>query len=143
MTFRLLHWFLGCSSLGSYLIFSPIGVSSDQPCSELTHSRFSQHKFWLATPRSHFLNRAKLHVQQPVGYSSDESGFLGACLLLSGIVAAIVTAPLFDRVFTHHLALTTKLMVPVVGGAWLSLIWAGKEDYFLHFLFLNLMVILQ
>ncbi|RDB25138.1 Major facilitator superfamily domain-containing protein 7 [Hypsizygus marmoreus] len=61
---------------------------------------------------------------EPVGYSSDQSGFLGACLLLTGIVAAIVTAPLFDRVFTHHLAFTAKLLVPVVGGAWLSLIWA-------------------
>lgn len=50
---------------------------------------------------------------------------MGACLLLSGIVAAIVTAPLFDRVFTHHLAITIKLIVPILAGTWLSLIWAG------------------
>ncbi|KAG6831572.1 hypothetical protein H0H87_004791 [Tephrocybe sp. NHM501043] len=65
-------------------------------------------------------------VMEPVGYTSDQSGFLGACLLLTGIVAAIITAPLFDRVFTHHLALTSKILVPIVGAAWLSLIWAAK-----------------
>ncbi|KAF8070699.1 major facilitator superfamily domain-containing protein [Lyophyllum atratum] len=65
-------------------------------------------------------------ILEPVGYTADESGFLGACLLLTGIVAAIVTAPLFDRVFTHRLAFSAKLMVPLVAGAWLSLIWAVK-----------------
>ncbi|KAF9464950.1 major facilitator superfamily domain-containing protein [Collybia nuda] len=67
-------------------------------------------------------------VMQPAGYSADESGFMGACLLLSGIVAAIITAPLFDRVFTHHLALTAKILVPILAGAWLSLIWAVKPN---------------
>jgi len=65
-------------------------------------------------------------IMEPVGYTSDQSGFLGACLLLTGIIAAIVTAPLFDRVFTHRLAFTSKILVPIVGGAWLSLIWAVK-----------------
>lgn len=51
---------------------------------------------------------------------------MGAALLLSGLVAAIATAPLFDRVFTHHLALTSKFLVPIIAGAWLSLIWAVK-----------------
>jgi len=60
----------------------------------------------------------------PVGYSSSTSGLMGATFLLTGIVAAIVTAPLFDRVFTHHLALTVKVLAPIVGIAWLSLIWA-------------------
>ncbi|KXN90846.1 Major facilitator superfamily domain-containing protein 7-a [Leucoagaricus sp. SymC.cos] len=64
----------------------------------------------------------------PVGYSEDVSGFLGACLLLTGIVAAIITAPLFDRVFTHKLALTMKVLVPCVAAAWLSLIWAAKPN---------------
>ncbi|KAG6850973.1 hypothetical protein H0H93_005842 [Arthromyces matolae] len=67
-------------------------------------------------------------VMEPMGYTSNESGFFGACLLLTGIVAAIITAPLFDRVFTHHLALTAKLIVPIVGVSWLSLIWAVKPD---------------
>ncbi|KAJ7703249.1 major facilitator superfamily domain-containing protein [Mycena rosella] len=65
-------------------------------------------------------------ILHPVGYSSDTAGFMGAALLLSGIVSAIVTAPIFDRVFTTHLAITTKILVPILGGAWLSLIWAVK-----------------
>jgi MFS transporter, FLVCR family, MFS-domain-containing protein 7 len=51
---------------------------------------------------------------------------MGATLVLSGLVMAIITAPFFDRVFTHHLAVTLKVLVPVVAGAWLSLIWAVK-----------------
>ncbi|EKM52317.1 uncharacterized protein PHACADRAFT_260633 [Phanerochaete carnosa HHB-10118-sp] len=64
----------------------------------------------------------------PYGYSSDTSGFMGAALLLTGIVSAGVTSPLFDRVFTHHLALTGKLIAPALGVLWLSLIWAVKEN---------------
>ncbi|KAJ7925250.1 hypothetical protein B0H13DRAFT_2573314 [Mycena leptocephala] len=66
--------------------------------------------------------------KQPVGYSSDTAGFMGASLLLSGIVAAIVTAPIFDRVLTSHLAITTKILVPVLAAAWLSLVWAVKPN---------------
>ncbi|KIP09398.1 hypothetical protein PHLGIDRAFT_11937 [Phlebiopsis gigantea 11061_1 CR5-6] len=62
----------------------------------------------------------------PYGYSSDTSGFMGATLLLAGIVAAVVTSPLFDRVLTHHLALTCKVLCPILGVVWLSLIWAAR-----------------
>jgi hypothetical protein len=68
-----------------------------------------------------------LFSQTPVGYSDFTSGLLGATLLLSGLVAAIATAPLFDRVFTHHLAIICKVLVAMVSGAWLSLIWAVKS----------------
>jgi len=53
---------------------------------------------------------------------------MGATLLLVGLVTATTTAPLFDRVLTHHLAVTTKVLVPAVAGAWLSLIWAIKPN---------------
>ena len=66
--------------------------------------------------------------QEPYGYSNTISGLFGAALLLVGLVAAIITAPLFDRVFTHHLALTGKILVPIIGMVWLSLIWAVKPD---------------
>ncbi|KAJ7183203.1 major facilitator superfamily domain-containing protein, partial [Mycena filopes] len=65
-------------------------------------------------------------AKQPVGYSANASGIFGAVLLLTGIISATMTAPLFDRVFTHHLALTTKIMVPVNSAGWLSLIWAVR-----------------
>jgi hypothetical protein len=41
-----------------------------------------------------------LASQAPQGYSDHQAGLMGATLLLCGIVAAVVTAPLFDRVFT-------------------------------------------
>jgi branched-subunit amino acid transport protein len=58
-------------------------------------------------------------------------------LLLSGIVAAIVTAPIFDRVLTSHLAITTKILVPVLAAAWLSLVWAGRSRTLPNERFLN------
>ena len=48
-------------------------------------------------------------------------------MLLSGIVAAIVTSPIFDRVLTHHLGLAVRIMCPIIAAAWVSLIWAGKK----------------
>ena len=54
---------------------------------------------------------------------------MGATLLISGVVAACITSPLFDRVFTRHLALTAKLIAPTLGVLWLSLVWAGKRNF--------------
>lgn len=51
---------------------------------------------------------------------------MGAALLLSGIVAALATSPIFDRVFTHHLGLTVRILCPIIGAGWFSLIWAGE-----------------
>ena len=66
------------------------------------------------------------YIQEPHGYSSDTAGLMGATILLVGLLATLVTAPLFDRVLTHQLARTCKCLSPVVGAAWLSLIWASK-----------------
>ncbi|KAJ6553575.1 major facilitator superfamily domain-containing protein [Mycena vulgaris] len=62
----------------------------------------------------------------PQGYSDHDAGLMGATLLLCGIAAAVITAPLFDRVFTTHLGLTMKALVPLVASGWFSLIWAVK-----------------
>jgi FLVCR family MFS transporter 7 len=51
---------------------------------------------------------------------------MGAALLLAGIVAAIASSPIFDRVLTHHLGITVRILCPIIGVFWLSLIWAGK-----------------
>ena len=69
----------------------------------------------------------------PHGYSEDVSGFIGATLLLSGIVAAAITSPIFDRVLTRHLALTLNVFIPILSAAWISMIWAGKSSGFSHF----------
>ncbi|EIM82916.1 MFS general substrate transporter [Stereum hirsutum FP-91666 SS1] len=64
----------------------------------------------------------------PVGYSDDITGIMGAALLIAGIVAAIATAPLFDRVLTHHLSITLRILCPLIGASWLSLIWAVRPN---------------
>ena len=56
--------------------------------------------------------------------------FAFATLLLAGLVAAAITSPLFDRVLTSHLAITCKILCPLLGGLWLSLIWAGACLFF-------------
>jgi MFS transporter, FLVCR family, MFS-domain-containing protein 7 len=63
-----------------------------------------------------------------MGYSADVSGFMGACLLLSGMLMAIVTTPIIDRFFSHHLARISKVLVPFIAVGWLSLIWAGMSS---------------
>jgi len=46
-------------------------------------------------------------VSDPLDYT--DFSLSQACLLLTGLAGAILTAPLFDRVFTYHLALTAKV----------------------------------
>ncbi|KAG1732247.1 major facilitator superfamily domain-containing protein [Suillus paluster] len=65
---------------------------------------------------------------EPEGYSDTISGLFGATLLFSGILASVIIAPLFDRVLTHHLGITLKILVPIAAGAWLSLIWVVKPN---------------
>jgi hypothetical protein len=63
-----------------------------------------------------------------VGYNSEQAGLMGAALLLAGILAAVTTAPLFDRVLSFHLGLVIKCLGPLLAAAWLSLIWAGMPN---------------
>ncbi|KAF8588684.1 MFS general substrate transporter [Ramaria rubella] len=54
----------------------------------------------------------------PYGYTPTQSG------LFAGLAAAIITAPLFDRVFSQYITSTMKTATPLLGISWLSLIWA-------------------
>jgi len=65
---------------------------------------------------------------EPYGYSDDIAGLMGAALLLSGIVAAIITSPLFDRVLTHHLGITTRILCPILAAGWLATVWVIKPN---------------
>ena len=62
-------------------------------------------------------------MQEPYGYSDDTAGLMGAVLLLVGLVAAAVSSPLLDRVFTHHLALSAKVALPIMAACWIALIF--------------------
>lgn len=66
-------------------------------------------------------------IFQPYGYSEITSGLMGGIFLISGLVAAILSAPLFDRVFSYHLARTVKIVLPILGVCWIGLIFAGEH----------------
>ena len=48
---------------------------------------------------------------------------MGAVLLLVGLLCAAITSPLFDRVFTYHLAPCIKIGLPIAAACWVALIW--------------------
>ena len=56
----------------------------------------------------------------------------GATLLAAGLIGGIITAPLFDRVLTHHLALTIRCTLPCLAGCWVGLVFAGTIILLLH-----------
>lgn len=64
----------------------------------------------------------------PYGYSDGIAGGLGSTLLFVGLGASLVSAPIFDRVLTHHLALVSKILVPITGALWLVFAWTVKAD---------------
>lgn len=64
----------------------------------------------------------------PYGYSAQMCGILGSTFLLVGLLAALVSAPIMDRVFTKNLAWVARIDAPCQGILWLSLIWAVKPD---------------
>jgi FLVCR family MFS transporter 7 len=47
------------------------------------------------------------------------TGYFGAVLILSGLLAALIMAPVFDRVLKRHLSITAKVLVPVIGVSFL------------------------
>lgn len=67
-------------------------------------------------------------ILEPYGYSSDQAGFVGGALLFSGIVAAILAAPLLDRVLTHHLGLAIRVLLPILAAAWIGFIFAVRRN---------------
>ena len=61
---------------------------------------------------------------------------MGGIFLLSGLLAAIVSAPLLDRVLIHHLAKTVKIALPILSVAWICLIFVGGQRFlFIHEVF--------
>jgi len=64
----------------------------------------------------------------PYGYSDVTAGLMGGIFLLSGLLAAIIAAPLFDRVLIHYLAKTVKAALPILSIAWICLIFVVKPN---------------
>lgn len=57
----------------------------------------------------------------PYGYSDTEAGIAGALLIVVGLVASAVTAPLIDRTKSYLLAI--RVAVPVIGLSYLAFVW--------------------
>ncbi|KAG8728668.1 hypothetical protein FRC11_010468 [Ceratobasidium sp. 423] len=64
----------------------------------------------------------------PYGYSSDAAGIMGGVLILAGIIGAAILSPIFDRYLTHHLALATKILVPLLAASYIALIWDVRAN---------------
>ncbi|KAJ1304650.1 hypothetical protein OPQ81_005791 [Rhizoctonia solani] len=67
-------------------------------------------------------------IFEPYGYSSDAAGIMGGVLILAGIIGAAILSPIFDRYLTHHLALATKILVPLLAAGYIALIWDVRAD---------------
>jgi MFS transporter, FLVCR family, MFS-domain-containing protein 7 len=52
---------------------------------------------------------------------------MGAVMLLSGVLVAISTSPILDRILIPKSGLTMCILCPLAAISWLILIWIGKE----------------
>lgn len=107
------HLYIASGSLTSRTAERSRSPSCRRRCSSPTGIPRTRRGSWSATP---------LHPPDPC---IDPLPLQGAALLLAGIAAAVATAPLFDRVMTHHLGLVSRVACPIIAAAWFSLIWAG------------------
>lgn len=64
----------------------------------------------------------------PHGYTAQRSGLFDATFLASGIVAALVSAPLFDRFLSPYLGFTIRTLLPIVAAIWVSFIWVVRPN---------------
>lgn len=76
------------------------------------------------TSWSNFSNQ----TYSPHGYSATQSGLLDATLLGAGIIAAITTAPLFDRFLFRWLSILIRVLLPIIAACWVSFIWLVKPN---------------
>jgi len=62
----------------------------------------------------------------PYGHSDTVSGLIGAAMLLSGVVAAIAILPILDRILTHHMGITSRILCSFIAVSWAALIGAVR-----------------
>ncbi|KAG2062460.1 hypothetical protein BDR04DRAFT_965106, partial [Suillus decipiens] len=97
-------------SLHSLLCAMVGKVRPDDPAYMTPHERLdfviTSSIFGVLVGATNALSILSAQYFEPEGYNDSTSGLFGATLLLSGVMASIVSAPLFDRVLTHHLGIT-------------------------------------
>ncbi|KAI5467758.1 major facilitator superfamily domain-containing protein [Mariannaea sp. PMI_226] len=62
----------------------------------------------------------------PYGFSDDQAGIGGAILIVVGLVSSAISSPIIDR--TKSFLLAVKLLVPVVGLAYLAFVWMPETS---------------
>ncbi|KAI0334148.1 MFS general substrate transporter [Cubamyces sp. BRFM 1775] len=90
------------------------------------HTELKPKAYYLPTSSINAFTILSAQHFEPYGYSDTVSGLMGAILLLVGLIAAAITSPIYDRVLTHHLALSCKVLCPILGACWIALIWEIK-----------------
>ncbi|KAF9931668.1 hypothetical protein FBU30_009729 [Linnemannia zychae] len=64
----------------------------------------------------------------PYGYSSNQAGYLGAGMVLSGLLGAFISGPFIDR--TRQYKSLCKTAVPIVTACMIGLVFAVRRDFF-------------
>ncbi|KAF8426367.1 major facilitator superfamily domain-containing protein, partial [Tirmania nivea] len=58
---------------------------------------------------------------EPYGYSTDEAGYIGAVLIVVGLVASAILSPILDR--SHAFLTAIRIQVPLIGLAFIAMIF--------------------
>lgn len=64
----------------------------------------------------------------PYGYSSNQAGYLGAGMVLAGLLGAAVSGPLVDK--TKQYKSVCKTAVPVASACMVGFVFAVRRDFF-------------
>ena len=59
---------------------------------------------------------------EPYGYTPDEAGFIGAVLIVVGLIGSAVVSPIIDR--THAFLLAIKVQVPLIALCYIALVFS-------------------
>ncbi|RPB20264.1 MFS general substrate transporter [Terfezia boudieri ATCC MYA-4762] len=60
-------------------------------------------------------------IYEPYGYSTDQAGYIGAVLIVAGLVAAAILSPILDR--RHAFLTAIRVQVPLIGLAFIAIIF--------------------
>ena len=60
-------------------------------------------------------------VYEPYGYSTDEAGYIGAVLIVVGLVGSAILSPILDR--SHAFLIAIRIQVPLIGLGFIAMIF--------------------
>ncbi|KAF8475938.1 major facilitator superfamily domain-containing protein [Kalaharituber pfeilii] len=61
-------------------------------------------------------------ILEPYGYTPDQAGYVGAVLIVVGLIASAILSPIFDR--THAFLLAIRIQIPLIGLCYIAWIFA-------------------